>query len=68
MGAIFDAETGANTLVGNQNVVIDNGDFDCNGDGVADPNIITGRGAVLNGVNLGDIVSDAAVTSGGPES
>ncbi len=63
MGLIFDISSGANTLVGNQNVVVDNGAFDCNGDLVNDPNIITGRGAVLHGVNLGDIVSDAATGS-----
>ena len=61
-GAIFDEDTGANTLVGNKNVVVDNGNFDCDGDGISDPNVITGRGAVLNGVNLGKIVSEAAVS------
>ena len=51
VGAIFDETTGANVLVGNQNVVIDNGgSLDCNGDGVSDPNIITGAGRVLRGV------------------
>jgi len=42
IGLLFDATTGANTLVGNGTIVIDNGAFDCNGDGVNDPNIITG--------------------------
>lgn len=65
LGLIFHALSGANTLVGNQNVVIDNGARDCNGDGANDPNIITGRGAVLHGVNLGAVVSEAAVTSNG---
>ncbi len=38
---IFDVTTGANTLKGTPNaVVIDDGNFDCDGDGVADPNII----------------------------
>jgi len=51
VGAIFDETTGANVLVGNQNVVIDDGgSFDCNGDGVGDPNIITGPGSVRRGV------------------
>lgn len=59
-GAIFTELTGANTLVGNQNVVIDNGNFDCDDDGVIDPNIITGLGAVKNGVNLGREISEAA--------
>lgn len=61
MGLIFTFTTGANTLAGNENVVVDVGAFDCNGDGVNDPNIITGRGAV----NLGGTVSDAVVTANG---
>lgn len=59
VGAIFGELSGANVLVGNANVVIDNGDFDCDGDGMADANLIDGSGAVLNGVNLGEVVSDA---------
>ena len=59
-GAIFEEETGNNTLVGNATIVIDNGAFDCDGDGAVDPNIITGAGQVLSGVNLGRIVSEAA--------
>ena len=58
-GVIFDLDTGGNTLVGNVNVVVDNGDRDCDGDGRADPNIIGGRGAVVAGVDLGHIVSQA---------
>ena len=49
VGAIFDGPTGANVLVGNVTAVIDNGSFDCDGDGVPDPNIITGPGRVLHG-------------------
>ncbi len=52
-------------MVDNKGVVVDNGNFDCDGDGVPDPNIITGHGAVLHGVNLGEITSDAVVSSGG---
>jgi len=60
-GILFDWETGANTLVGNQDVVIENSPWaDCDGDGVPDPNIITGRGAVLHDVVLGKKVSEAA--------
>ena len=59
VGAIFAATTGANTLVGDGTIVIDNGAFDCDGDGVNDPNIITGAGAVRSGMTLGDVVSDA---------
>lgn len=63
VGLIFAATTGANTLLGNQNVVVDNGNVDCTGDGLADPNIITGRRAVRHGVAVGEIVSDAVVSS-----
>ena len=63
IGAVFDVNSGANTLVGNKNVVIDNGDFDCDNDGLADPNFITGNGQVLKDPNLGQIVSEA-VSSG----
>lgn len=59
LGAYFAELTGANTLVGNKNVVADNGNFDCDGDGVVDPNIITGPGRAKSGVKLGKIVSDA---------
>ncbi|NIN10306.1 MAG: hypothetical protein GTN62_03170 [Gemmatimonadales bacterium] len=64
-GAIFANLTGANTLVGKGQIVVDNGSFECDADGMLDPNIITGGGKVLSGVNLGGIVSDAAVSSGG---
>ena len=62
IGLIFDATTGANTSVGNGTIVIDNGGFDCNGDGVNDPNIITGAGAVTHGVTFGEAVSGAIRT------
>jgi len=65
VGVVFDATTGANTLVGNGTIVTDNGAFDCNGDGVNDPNIITGAGAVTHGVTLGGVVSDAVRTTRG---
>lgn len=62
VGLVFDATTGANTLVGNGTIVIDNGAFDCDGDGVNDPNIVTGAGAVRHGVNVGEVVSGALRT------
>ncbi len=65
IGALLESTTGNNTLVGNRTVVYDDGDLDCDGDGSVDPNIITGRGAVLHGVNLGAAVSGAAVRTGG---
>jgi len=48
IGAIFDLETGANQLDGNHNIVIDNGSFDCDGDGQPDRNLISGPGLVLH--------------------
>jgi hypothetical protein len=60
IGIWFALDSGANTVVGNKNVVVDDGDYDCDGDTFSDPNIIAGRGAVLHGVNLGDIVSEGA--------
>jgi hypothetical protein len=53
--AIFAATTGANVLVliGAKNFVIDNGGgFDCNGDGVGDPNIIAGPGRVVRSASI----------------
>jgi len=63
IGLIFPDTSGANTVVGNPTLVVDNGAYDCNGDGVSDPNIITGAGAVMHGVNLGQVVNDAVVSS-----
>src|SRR5439155_1586336 len=63
IGLIFPDTSGANTVVGNPSVIVDNGAYDCNGDGVNDPNIITGAGAVMHGVNVGPAVSEAIVSS-----
>src|SRR3989449_4775749 len=52
IGLIFPGQSGANVLSGNQNVGIDDGAWDCDGDGVNDPNIITGEGKVLQGTSL----------------
>lgn len=64
VGVFFDVTTGLNVLTGNTDSAVDNGDFDCNGDGVSDPNIITGRGKVLKGLAPGDVIS--GVAQGGP--
>ena len=48
-GVVFDSQTGANTYVGNQSIVVDNGAFDCDGDGIVDPNVLTGQGTPLVG-------------------
>lgn len=57
LGLLFDVATGANTYAGDRNVVVDNGAFDCNGDGVNDPNIISGPGMARHGLQLGGLVS-----------
>lgn len=44
-GAVFDPPTGANVYEGDPASVVDLGDFDCDGDGVADPNVIVAPGA-----------------------
>jgi len=53
IGVIFDATTGANVMViplgSTSDVIDDGGNLDCNGDGVGDPNIITGPGSVRRG-------------------
>jgi parallel beta-helix repeat protein len=59
-GVIFTQRTGANSMAGNQNVVIDDGNYDCDDDDAVDPNIITGSGAVEHGVILGRVISEAA--------
>ncbi len=43
LGLVLNDSTGANVVAGVENaVVVDNGAFDCDGDGRTDPNIITG--------------------------
>jgi hypothetical protein len=43
LGLVLDDTAGANVVAGVENaVVVDNGAFDCDGDGHTDPNIITG--------------------------
>ena len=55
IAAIFDVSTGANRLLGNRSTVIDNGAFDCDGDGRIDPNIIP-TGNVISGPEMGGAV------------
>lgn len=40
--ARFESTTGANVYVGNSTAVLDQGSFDCDGDGFTDPNTISG--------------------------
>ncbi len=58
LGLVFDVTSGANTYAGDRIVVVDNGAFDCNGDGVNDPNIISGPGMARHGLGMG--LSEAA--------
>ncbi|HXI64444.1 MAG TPA: right-handed parallel beta-helix repeat-containing protein [Gemmatimonadales bacterium] len=53
LGLVFDVTSGANTYAGDRTLVVDNGAFDCNGDGVNDPNIIAGPGMARHGLHLG---------------
>ena len=62
IGAIFPDSSGANTLAGNGTIVVDDGAFDCDGDGLNDPNVITGAGAVRHGLHQGATVSSAVRT------
>ena len=64
VGLVFDVPTGANIMVGNNNVVIDNGNFDCDGDGIADPNTVGGPGRVSHGVGFGLPPQDAGSSAG----
>jgi len=57
VGLVFDITSGANTYAGDRTVVVDNGAFDCNGDGMNDPNIISGPGMARHGLQLGAAVS-----------
>ncbi len=52
-GAVFEATTGANVFFGKGGLVIDDGAFDCDGDAVDDPNLITGQGALGQGAPPG---------------
>jgi nitrous oxidase accessory protein NosD len=54
VGLVFNETTGANTYAGNATLVVDNGAFDCDGDGVNDPNIISGPGMARHGLQLGN--------------
>ena len=59
VGLVFDNTTGANTFTGNANLVADNGAFDCDGNGMNDPNIISGPGNARRGVQLSGVASGA---------
>jgi len=58
-GAVFFPAAGANTLVGNGTIVFDNGALDCDGDGIADPNVISGARRLEHGLPGGALIGGA---------
>lgn len=64
VGAIFSIHSGANSFIGDGTIVIDDGQFDCNGDGTIDPNLIIGgfRRSSLGG-QLGATISSMSSDS-----
>lgn len=58
-GLILDTRTGANAVNGVGKSVIDNGVFDCDGDGTIDSNVVAGSGTPRRGVRLGEMISSA---------
>jgi hypothetical protein len=59
----FTATTGANNLLGGDNSVnVDNGAFDCDGDGSVDPNFLTGRKKA--GAEPGETMRDVMPNAG----
>lgn len=58
----FARSTGSNELLGSSAGVEDNGDFDCDGDGVSDPNGITGK--THKGGHSGDVIAPAMQLGG----
>ena len=60
----FEPTTGANTYRGNGEQVVDNGRFDCDGDGDIDPNVITG-GSVITTPDGAQHFSVSAAETGG---
>ena len=58
----FTSSTGANNLMGGDNSVnVDNGNFDCDGDGSVDPNFLTGRkkAGAEPGATMADVMPNA---------
>lgn len=59
---MFEPSTGSNAFMGRGTAVMDDGDQDCDGDGSADPNAITGAGRRGTGGAIGPIVSSVIPT------
>ena len=57
VGLVFKDSTGANTFAGDAGLVVDNGAFDCDGDGLNDRNVISGPGMTRYGLRLGGAAS-----------
>ncbi len=65
--AKFEMNTGANVYIGNAALVVDEGNFDCDGDGDADPNTIMGSSTVsLSPANASASRASAAQNAVGP--
>ncbi|HEU4882756.1 MAG TPA: right-handed parallel beta-helix repeat-containing protein [Longimicrobium sp.] len=64
-GAVFLASTGANVWRGNPGEVEDRGSFDCDGDGVVDPNQISGARANASATAAPAFSASAAPAPGG---
>jgi hypothetical protein len=56
--------SGANIVLGNKNVIVDDGDYDCDGDFLSDPNIIAGSGRLMRGIDLADNATEATSSHG----
>jgi hypothetical protein len=64
IGMWLGLSSGANIVLGNKNVVVDDGDYDCDWDGNSDPNLIAGGGRILRGIGLADKTSEGASSYG----
>jgi hypothetical protein len=59
LGLVLAITTGANLVIGTEGRVVDDGAFDCDGDGDIDPNIIVGTRAEHGGNPVAELLSDA---------
>jgi hypothetical protein len=67
LGFDLQATTGDNHIAGSSGVVIDAGAYDCDGDGVNDPNKVTGNATVVGASSVGSIagLTASAVSDAG---
>lgn len=64
VAAFLDTNSGANGFAGNNDGVVDQGSFDCDGDGVTDPNRITGTKSVRGGGPWAALADDFSFAGG----